>query len=167
VTGKSAFEWAREAGQLHERGLTIPAQLRFTVAKSILRPLPYMQYVKESTVTEIGEAIERDVAKLPKFPLQLTELPSKPAVYAISPMFDQGRIVALVMYVTQLELSESVLTPEVEAISGQLEEKLPGLCAESELVAYRAFREAPSDPAKNYPYQALVHDCNGSNGRAP
>jgi hypothetical protein len=159
VNGRSALEWAEEAKRMRDNGLAVPAQLRFTVAKSILRPLPYWQYVNESTVTKLGETISNDLAQLPKLPLQLSDVPSKPTIYAISPEFVEGRLSAVVQYITTLKRSDEMLKPEVEAISRHLSNRFPGLCAGSERVAYRAFDQAPADPAVRYTYFGVVYDC--------
>ena len=161
VGGKSALEWGHEAKKLQEQGLAVPAQLRFIVAKSIIRPLPQMQYVEEGELLKVGMSIGEEIAALPQLPLTLQELPSAPLVYSISPHFVDGQLVAKVQYVSQFELSESALTPEVAAISEALSELLPGLCAESDLVMYRAFSEAPIEPSKNYEAFGVVYDCNG------
>jgi hypothetical protein len=159
VGGRSAHEWGDEAQALMEQGLAVPASLRFSVAKSIIRPLPQIQYVKEGELLKLGKRIADEIATLPQLPLTLEELPSQPTVYFVTPHFVDRKIVAVVQYVSRLERDEGTLAAEVVSIAESLAEKLPGLCASSEYVAYRAFSEAPVDPNTQYEYFGIAYDC--------
>jgi len=160
LAGRSAMDYYAEARDLQQRGLLLPAAERLAVGADLLRPLSFMEYVREDELRQLRRGVQAEMDASHSFPLELSSPSSRPRVYQIVPLFLQGQLSHVVHYVTTLELDADVLEGEVQPMNQELATLFPGFCHEIDNVAYAAYSEPPLDPQQNYPSVGVVASCS-------
>jgi hypothetical protein len=152
MAGRNAVQWYEEAKSMATSNHTIPALLRLQIAtSSILRPAPFIQYRQEQEIIDLAKSVQKKVTQNHTLPLTLTKVSGAPAIYYIVPEFVQSELLPMVKYVSSNSLDDKdALQKEAEEMTRVLREMFPGIADYHEYIAFKAFSEPPTDPARTY-----------------
>lgn len=151
VAGKAALEWCQDAKRLFEKGYLVPAALRMQVAGSCIRPAPFIQYAEEKKVKALDKKIQEALNARYEFPIVISDVATKPAIYFVRPQFVKGELFPLVGCESKVAATDpSALKEEARAMLPNVVTLFPGIADGVSHVVFSAFFEPPTDPTKPY-----------------
>lgn len=157
VGGKTPVQWYSEAREMYENGWDVPAMQRMQLIDTFMRPAPFLQYEKEPQMRDFFAAGAAETSRKYKFPVKATWVKDMPAIYGLDIQFTNGKLIPVVIYVTQHPLNRAVpIQDEADAITQKIEKIIPGITRGTESVGYRVFTEPPTDSTKQYKYRAVI-----------
>jgi hypothetical protein len=161
--GRDAVDWFDEARHLRETSGPVAASVRAVLASRLLRPVPYMQYVREAEVKKLAAEIQAEVQAEHPFPRALPGPEPQPSLLSYDSRVMDGALAVVLNYLPTASLEEtSTVEAEARAMHPKVLEVLPGLCEGAGSVVYRAFEEPPSDPQRAYRSYGTIVPCGVS-----
>ena len=160
VLGRDAMDWIEEAGRLRETSGPVAASIRAALARQLLRPVPFMQFVNEPRTQKRLEDLAAELQAQYSLPMAVPGPEPQPSLYSYSPVVTGEGLSVAVHYITTVSLEQgSRIEAEARAMHPKVLEMLPGLCDGVESIVYRAFKEPPSDPQRVYERYGTVVRC--------
>ena len=159
IDGRTALEWYEEARALADQGLALPAWLRLTVADDLLESIPFVSYPHTNDARALLTRLSNELTASNSFPMTLSQVAGEPQVVRIDPTFLQGSLSPAVHYVSQLNLQDTSLNDEAQAVSDALGALYAGFCHDASHVAVAVYNEVPTDASRQYASATFAADC--------
>lgn len=145
--GKTAPEYYQLAKKLHEKSNLVDAVNYSNVAKQLLKiKTEFFQFKNQKEMAEFFDKASADLNKKYTFPLTLSELPSKPEIYAISVQLGNGDIAPRVSYKSIININdEATLKNENENVKKEVAKLFPGIDQQKKYIFYMVSNEFPEE----------------------
>ncbi len=148
--GMNAIDLYEKAKLLESQGSTVSADIYMELCNKVLRPAPFIQYKKESEITDYGKKLNQSLNENYTFPERLKDSNVEMYGFRVEYTKDVG-IVPVVRYVTSIELDKKdSLEKEANDMNKEVTDKYQGLKENFKYVLYEAYSEPPTDPKKTY-----------------
>ncbi len=122
----------------------------------------FCHYEQEEEIRDFRDQLSSELKQTYVFPIEITAIDSRPAIYYVEPQFVQSEMLPKVKYVTTHPLQD---TPAVEAeayaMAPAIRELFPGITEGADYLVCTAFAEPPTDPSRTYTCYTTVVEING------
>ncbi|MBC8060085.1 MAG: hypothetical protein H7Y18_05405 [Clostridiaceae bacterium] len=139
------------------KGYKVPAMLYLVLSNKLLRPAPFLQYKKESEITNYSKKLSNSLKKDYGFPKKL-ENTNNISIYGLDVQCVQEGLIAVIKYTTNTEMSnEKEIEKEANGINKEVTNLYLGMKENFKFFMYDAYSEPPIDIKKSYKcYRTIV-----------
>ncbi len=143
--GKTAFDYFQMAQESIKKSYLIDAVNNISLSSVLLQPAgPYLQFVKEKQIKELGDSLSQEVNAKYQFPITLSNIDTKPQVFRIFPQVIKEGFFPMVYYHTDINLKDTTtLKLENLKIRKEVDSIFPGINKDKRFVFYWGFNEMP------------------------
>ncbi len=157
IAGKEAPDWHEEAKALYDQGYLAPALFRQRMAVACTSPAAFYHREQEQEIRDFLDQLYSEFQESYAFPMEVTEIDSRPAIYYVEPLFVQSEMLPKVKYLTAHPLQDTAaVEAEAHAMAPVVRQLFPGITAGAGYIVCTAFAEPPTDPSRTYPCYTTV-----------
>ncbi|AGF57197.1 hypothetical protein B0P06_004512 [Clostridium saccharoperbutylacetonicum] len=149
--GMSAINLYEKAKSLEAQGYKVAANIYMGLCGKILRPVPFIQYKKETEMIDYGKKLQQSISNEYAFPDKLKNN-NNIQLYGFRVEYTRNDgIIPVIRYVTSTGLDKKEeLKKEANDMDKEVTDKYKGLKENFKYVLYEAYSEPPIDPKKTY-----------------
>lgn len=151
MNGMNAIDLYEKAKSLEAQGYKVPANIYMGLCSKLLRPAPFIQYKKESEITDYSKKLVQSINNEYTFPDKLKNT-NNVELYGFRVEYTKNDgIIPVIRYVTSIKLgNKEELQNEANNMNTEVTNKYPGLKENFKYILYEAYSEPPTDPKKTY-----------------
>jgi len=157
ISGFSAVQLFRDAEEEYEHGHVVNAFNRMILSQSCSQPAgEFWTFRIQSDMDAFNQKLMEEAKEAYPMPVAINDLPTEPTIFQITPQRVDDQICAMIKYVTQINIKDTLaLAAENKALHQLCLKKYPGVDEDVPFLFYRAFNEMPQQDIST-PYFGFV-----------